>query len=159
MTESRDRTDENCEKEAMESFDKVAKKYKEYLKNYFPIEEGDSVEPLLWIQAEIIGHLVYIARPLGYHRRKEKEFYAEYVEKMRKRRAELLPRESSATAATAKAKAEFAHIDAKSKRHGAVSDELDTLQQIGDSIRFAISQHIKVLTNERLMVASDKVHP
>jgi len=154
-----ERTEANMEKEAIESFDKVAEDYKKYLKNYFPVEEGDSVEPLLWIQAEIIGHLVYIARPLGFHRRREKELYAEYIEKMRKKRAQLLPREKSATAAEAKAKAEFSEIASASKRHEATADELYTLYQIGDSIRFAIAQHIKQLTSERSMIASDKVHP
>lgn len=159
MDEPNSRTDVNMETEAMESFEKIAKEYKDYLKTCFPVEEGDSVEPLLFKQAEIIGHLIFIARPLGYHRRKEKEFRAEYIEKMRRRRAELLRTERSATAAEAKAKGEFAHTDAKSRRHEATADELDTLFQIGDSIRFAISQNVKYLTNEKTMLRSDKINP
>ena len=146
------------EKDAIESFEKVAEEYRKYLERYVPIKEGDSAEPLLYTQAEIIGHLVYIARPLGFHRRREKELRADYLKGMRTKRAKLIHTEKSAAAAEAKAKAEFAHLDCEAMKHEGIADELFTLYQIGDSIRFAISQHVKTLTNEKIMVRSDVIN-
>ena len=155
-----ERTDENPESEAMKSFETIAEKYHEYLDRHVSVDMGDSVEPLLNIQAEIVGHMLYLARPLGYHRRMEKGLYAKFIRSVREKRGELIRmRKLSASAADKLAKAEFAKIDADSKYHESIADELSTLYQIGDSFRFAITQHIKFLTGERAMVATDRVHP
>jgi len=159
VKEPNKRTEENPEKEAIESFESIASNYQEYLDRYVPVNVGDSAEPLLDIQAQIVGHMLYLARPLGFHRRREKELYSKFIQSVREKRGTLISQKLSASAADKIAKAEFAHIDAESKKHEAIADELHTLYQIGDSFRFAITQHIKYLTGERFMVGSDKVHP